>query len=320
MLDTATQEETVYSYDLYGNLLSVALPDGRTIEYDVDGAGRRVGRRVLDAQGVEQEYRGWIYRDLLRPIAEVDGSGTVVARYVYLDGEGSRQNGMHQLATRLGANQDTSLPFAGNNVPEYIELLNASGVVTQRLRLIVNQVGTVQAVVDASTGEVVQRLEHDEFGRVLFDSNPGLQPFGFAGGLVDADTGLARFGARDYEPIVGRWTARDPVRFLGGLNPFSYANVDPCNVRDPAGFDPDPHPGLTGAACSWGRAAAFGAVCGVSCLPFGGVGGLVCGFVCGLGAFGLDQANPCPPDPPDPDANPFAGDGGEECGISMCCN
>src|SRR5690606_18096434 len=70
MLDTATGEETVYEYDLFGNLLSVALPDGRTVEYDVDGAGRRVGRRVLDEQGVEQEYRGWIYRDLLRPIAE----------------------------------------------------------------------------------------------------------------------------------------------------------------------------------------------------------------------------------------------------------
>src|SRR5690606_34023482 len=80
VLDTATQEETVYEYDLFGNLLSVALPDGRTVEYDVDGAGRRVGRRVLDGQGIEQEYRGWIYRDLLRPIAEVDAAGHVVAR------------------------------------------------------------------------------------------------------------------------------------------------------------------------------------------------------------------------------------------------
>jgi hypothetical protein len=27
----------------------------------------------------------------------------------------------------------------------------------------------------------------DEFGNVLADSNPGFQPFGFAGGLYDAD-------------------------------------------------------------------------------------------------------------------------------------
>src|SRR5690606_10372195 len=239
VLDTATQEETVYEYDLYGNLLSVALPEGRTIEYDVDGAGRRGGRRVLAAQGVEQEYRGWIYRDLLRPIAEVDSEGNVTARYVYLDGAGSRQNGMHQLATRLGANQDTSLPFAGSNVPEYVELLDESGAVTQTLRLIVNQVGTVQAAVDAATGDVVQRLEHDEFGRVLFDSNPGLQPFGFAGGLVDADTGLVRFGARDYEPTTGRWTARDPVRFAGGENALVYSTSDPINHTDPLGLRMD---------------------------------------------------------------------------------
>jgi len=210
---------------------------GGGLPQDVDGSGRRVGRRVLDAQGVELEYRGWIYRDLLRPIAEVDGSGNVNARYVYLDGEGSKQNGMHQLATRLGANQDTSLPFAGSNVPEFIELLDSSSTVTQRLRLIVNQVGTVQAVVDVATGEVVQRLEHDEFGRVLFDSNPGLQPFGFAGGLVDADTGLVRFGARDYEPVTGRWTARDPVRFAGGDNQYAYLAAAPHGAKDPAGTD-----------------------------------------------------------------------------------
>ena len=176
---------------MYGNLLSVVLPDGRTVEYEVDGAGRRVGRRVLSESGTELEYRGWIYRDLLRPIAEVDSAGNVVARYVYDDGAGSKQNGAHQLATRLGANQDTSLPFEGENVPDFIELLDGSAV-TARYRLIKNQVGTVLAVVDATSGEVAQRIEYDEFGRVLYDSAPGLQPFGFAGGLYDADTGLVR--------------------------------------------------------------------------------------------------------------------------------
>lgn len=123
-----------------------------------------------------------IYRDLLRPIAEVDALGNVVARYVYADGDGAKQNGVKQLETRLGVNQDTSLPFSGDNVPELIQVLS-NGTVTQTARLVKNQVGTVQAVVDVATGAVVQRLEHDEFGRVLFDSNPGLQPFGFAGGL-----------------------------------------------------------------------------------------------------------------------------------------
>lgn len=35
-------------------------------------------------------------------------------------------------------------------------------------------------------------------------------------GLYDSDTGLVRFGARDYDSMVGRWTARDPVRETEG--------------------------------------------------------------------------------------------------------
>jgi len=235
--DSDADTTTAYEYDLYGNLLSVALPDGRTIEYDVDGAGRRVGRRVVDAAGNGLEFRGWIHRDLLRPIAEVDAMGNVVARYVYADGDGARQNGVGQLATRLGANQDTSLPFSGSNVPEFIEMLSSSGAVTQRLRLITNQVGTVEAVVDVASGAIVQRLEYDEFGRVLSDSNPGLQPFGFAGGLTDKETRLVRFGARDYSPEVGRWTSKDPIRWASGQqNFYLYARADPINLRDSTGL------------------------------------------------------------------------------------
>jgi len=40
---------------------------------------------------------------------------------------------------------------------------------------------------------------------VLEDTQPGFQPFGFAGGIYDRDTGLARFGARDYNTEIGRW-------------------------------------------------------------------------------------------------------------------
>ena len=41
----------------------------------------------------------------------------------------------------------------------------------------------------------------------------GLQPFGFAGGLWDRETGLVRFGARDDDPRSARWTAGDPLLF-----------------------------------------------------------------------------------------------------------
>jgi RHS repeat-associated protein len=83
-------------------------------------------------------------------------------------------------------------------------------------------------------------MDYDEFGRVTQDSNPGFQPFGFAGGLYDKDTKLVRFGARDYDAETGRWTAKDPLLFNGSSYPsgnlYTYAKGDPLNRKDPLGL------------------------------------------------------------------------------------
>ncbi|MFO0551210.1 MAG: RHS repeat-associated core domain-containing protein [Polyangiaceae bacterium] len=92
-------------------------------------------------------------------------------------------------------------------------------------------------VVDTATGELVQELQYDAWGRVLVDTNPGFQPFGYAGGIYDAETGLVRFGARDYDAEIGRWTAKDPVRFEGGSNFYEYAASNPVDLTDPTGLD-----------------------------------------------------------------------------------
>jgi RHS repeat-associated protein len=64
-----------------------------------------------------------------------------------------------------------------------------------------------------------------------------VQPFGFAGGMYDSETGLVRFGARDYDAVTGRWTAKDPRRFdLDGANLFVYVHNDPVNLRDSSGL------------------------------------------------------------------------------------
>ena len=186
---------TRYDYDLAGNLLGVDLPDGRRIDYVVDGLNRRVGKKV---DGVL--VQAFLYQDALNPIAELDASGKVVSRFVY----GSR-----------------------HNVPDY---MIRDGVT---YRIIADHLGSPRLVVDVATGDVVQRLSYDEFGVVEEDTNPGFQPFGFAGGLYDRDTGLVRFGARDYAPELGRWTARDPLLFAGSdSNLYAYAFSDPVNNID----------------------------------------------------------------------------------------
>lgn len=47
-----------------------------------------------------------------------------------------------------------------------------------------------------------------------------------------------RFGARDYDPAVGRWTQKDARGFGGGTNFYAYCANDPVNLVDPNGREP----------------------------------------------------------------------------------
>jgi RHS repeat-associated protein len=198
---TTAGQTTTYQYDALGNLLNVVLPDATQIQYLVDGLDRRIGKQVNGTQ-----VKGFLFSDQLHPVAELDGSNNPVSIFVY----GSR-----------------------GNVPEYM----VKGGVTYRI--ISDHLGSPRLVVDTSKGAIAQRMDYDEFGRVLTDTNPGFQPFGFAGGLYDPDTGLVRFGARDYDAETGRWTAKDPILFEGkDLNLYGYVGNDPVNLSDPPGLGP----------------------------------------------------------------------------------
>ena len=191
--------KTTYKYDVLGNLAAVNLPNLKKITYLIDGRNRRIGKKVNGAL-----VQGFLYQDDLKPIVELDGSNGIVSRFVY--------------ATR-------------DNVPDYM----IKGGVTYRI--ITDHLGSPRLVVNTSTGQIVQRMDYDEFGNVITDTNPGFQPFGFAGGLYDRDTKLTRFGARDYDAVTGRWVAKDPILFNGGdVNLYGYVMNDPVNMIDSSGW------------------------------------------------------------------------------------
>lgn len=195
-------DTTEYLFDELSNLITVDLPDGTAIEYLVDGAGRRIGKRV-DGNLTQ----GFLYDGTLAVVAELDGSGVLRSRFVY--------------ATAA-------------NVPD---LAIQDG---ETYRIVTDHLDSLRLVIRESDGAVVQRMNHDEFGRVTEDfvaAGFDRVPFGFAGGLYDPDTGLVRFGARDYDPESGRWTTKDPIGFGGGdTNLYAYAGNDPVNNSDPSGL------------------------------------------------------------------------------------
>jgi RHS repeat-associated protein len=245
---TTGGQTTAYSYDVLGNLRGVTLPGGAQIQYLIDGRNRRTGKKVNGAT-----VQGFLYQDRLRPIAELDGHNAVVSTFVY----GSRAN-----------------------VPEYL----VKGGTTYRIRT--DHLGSPRLVVDTSTGAIVQRLDYDEFGNVLADTNPGFQPFGFAGGLYDQDTKLVRFGARDYDPETGRWTSKDVVGLARGLNLYVYANNDPVNFIDRTGKNPGA--AAAGAAGVVGSAAAGGGAATTTGTVFGL--GATSAFIARAGILGVPVA------------------------------
>ena len=188
---------TTYAYSLFGELKGVSLPDGRTIEYVHDPLGRRIARKI---DGIITEK--YLWQGQTRLLAVLNADGGIRQRFIYADGR-----------MPFGMEQDGSTYY-----------------------LAYDQVGTLKVVAD-SAGTIVKQLRHDSFGYEYFDSNPGFKvPFGFAGGLYDEDTGLIRFGYRDYDPEAGRWTAKDPIGFAGGdTDLYGYCLNDPVNLIDPTG-------------------------------------------------------------------------------------
>jgi RHS repeat-associated protein len=193
-------DTTRYTFSSLGYLLGVQLPGGTLVDYVVDAEGRRIGKKV---NGVLT--KGWLYDDQVTPVAELDGQNQLVSQFVY----GERAD-----------------------VPEY--MVKAG----QLYRILVDGRGSVRLVVNATTGGVVQRLDYDAFGRITQNSNPGFQPFGFAAGLLDDQTGLTHFGAREYDATTARWLSKDPLLFQGGdENLYAYSRNDPVNRADRSGLE-----------------------------------------------------------------------------------
>ena len=148
------------------------------ITYKTDGEGKRFAKLVNGALS-----KLFVYNEQGQLVAELNPDGTLRSHFIY----GTQEHS-----------------------PDYM-LMNGVNYL-----LVKDHLGSMRLVVNSSTGSILQQINYDEYGVVLSDANPGLQPFGFAGGVLDQETKLTLFAAREYDAETGRWTAKDPIRFDGG--------------------------------------------------------------------------------------------------------
>jgi RHS repeat-associated protein len=98
-----------------------------------------------------------------------------------------------------------------------------------------DRLGSTVALTD-TTGSIVRSYSYDADGNATSSGSGATTDLKFASGHQVGS--LYHFGARYYDPNIGRWTQQDPINQLDDLtqaNRYAYAAGDPVNNTDPLG-------------------------------------------------------------------------------------
>ncbi|QNA75491.1 hypothetical protein C8250_029615 [Streptomyces sp. So13.3] len=239
---TATQPNTVTSVTTTDATATTTL----TPHYDTAGNTRSRDTKVGAAAATTQTFT-YDAEGRTQSVTPKAGSGTVASSYLYdADGGLLMQKGSgSNILYLFGGAEQLTLDTAKNTVSglRYYSHPDGTSITRSSTGTLAYQPAnpqhTAQLQVDR-TSLAVTRRAYDPYG-----APRGTTPaswadnHGYLGKPADTTTGLNLFGARNYDPVLGRFLTVDPVFEAGDPNQmggYTYAGNDPINGSDPTGL------------------------------------------------------------------------------------
>ncbi|MGN1064403.1 MAG: RHS repeat domain-containing protein, partial [Thermoguttaceae bacterium] len=267
MYDNGQANET-FSWDANGNSKAPGavigagnrlLSDG-TFNYQYDFAGNMVSKTRINPVVGESNYfeYKYDYNNRLVAVDEYNSKGGVLlhtetyrhdmfGRRVQVVSDGTETISTYDGIKEL-ANEWARFDASGNVIQRFLFGAGVDQLIAQWtseqgiLWALTDRLGSVRDLMD-NTGVIQAHMNYTAFGSpILIAPNAELarylesRPYAFTGRIWDSIANMSYFRARTFDPMTGRFTSADPLRFdARDMNLYRYIANNPFMGSDPSG-------------------------------------------------------------------------------------